>query len=194
MRTMPRGFTLEVVLMMRLVLLFLHVTAAMGVVAGLGIEGLVLVQLRAARTGGDARAALASTRYVQRVMGSSLVLAIVTGIYLATAYWGWHGAWMGMALLAIAIMGAIGGFMTGRPTMRVLRASGDGLGAAEIAEVQGRLSLSYVIRLGLFLGIVCLMTVKPTSGVSALSVVVVAAVLGFLAGLPTRRVRGTVRA
>ena len=180
--------------MVHLVLLFLHVTAAMGVVAGLGIEGLVLVQFRAARSGSEARSALASTRYVQLIMGSSLLAAIVTGIYLATAYWGWHGAWMGMALLTIVVMGVVGGFMTGRPTMRVLRATGDGLGTEEMAAVQARLSLSYIIRLGLFLGIVFLMTTKPASAGISLLVVVVAAAMGLLAGLPARRVRGTIRA
>ncbi len=180
--------------MVRLVLLFLHVTAAMGVVAGLGIEGLALIQLRAARNGSEARTALASTRYVQRVMGLSLLIAILSGIYLATVYWSWRGAWMGMALLAIVAMGAIGGFMTGRPTMRVMRATGDGPGAAEIAALQGRLSLSYVIRLGLFLGIVFLMTTKPVSGTIALLVVAIAAAVGLLAGLPTRRVAARSRA
>jgi hypothetical protein len=179
--------------MAHLLLLFLHVTAAMGIVAGLGIEGFALAQLRAARSIGEARAALGSTRYVQRVMGVSLLTAILTGIYLATAYWGWRGAWMGMALLAILVMGLVGGFMTGRTTIRVMRPTGDALGAAEIVAVQERLSLSYVIRLGIFLGIVFLMTTKPTSGVVALLVVVIATAVGVLVGLPARRVRGAVR-
>jgi hypothetical protein len=180
--------------MAHLVLLFLHVTSAMGVVAGLGIEGLVLIQLRAARTGSEARGALASTRYVQRVMGLSLLAAIVTGIYLATVYWSWRGAWMGMAILTIIIMGFIGGFMTGRPTTRVMRATGDGPAAAELQAVQGQLSLSYVIRLGLFLGIIFLMTTKPTSGAIALLVVLISAGVGLLAGLPARRLAARSRA
>jgi hypothetical protein len=36
--------------MLHLILLFLHVTSAMTIVAGFGIEGLVLLQLRAARS------------------------------------------------------------------------------------------------------------------------------------------------
>ena len=176
--------------MIHLLLLFLHVASAMGIVAGLGIEGLTLVQFRATRTASDARVVLGNTRYAQRVMGVSLVTAIVTGVWLATAYWGWRGAWMGMALLTIVVMGVVGGFMTGRPTTRVLSAGGTGLGADEIVEVQGRLSLSYVIRLGLFLGIVFLMTTKPTSGAIAFVVIVVAAAAGVLAGLPARRVKG----
>ena len=174
--------------MAHLLLVFLHVTSAMGIVAGLGIEGWALVQFRASRTMSDARVALGSTRHVQRFMGLSMLTAIVTGMYLATAYWRWQGAWMGVALLTIVIMAIVGGFMTGRPTARVLRTVGEPR-AEEIAAVQRVLSLSYVIRLGLFLGIVFLMTTKPASGAIALLVVVIAAASGILGGLPARRVR-----
>jgi hypothetical protein len=170
-----------------LVLLFLHVNSAMGIVAGLGIEGLALAQFRAARTASEARVALGSTRYVQRVTGPSMLTAIVTGIYLATAYWHWRGVWMGMAILTIIAMALVGGLMTGRPTTRLLRATGEELGFAEIVAVQRRLSTSYVIRLGLFLGIVFLMTTKPESAPLALLGVVIAAALGFLARLPAGR-------
>lgn len=175
--------------MVHLVLLFLHVSSAMGIVAGLGIEGATLMQVRAARTAGEARVALGSTRYVQRIVGLSMLTAIVTGIYLATAYWGWRGAWMGVAILTIIAIALIGGLMTGRPTMRLMRDSGERLGAAEILAVQRRLSMSYAIRLGLFFGIVFLMTTKPASGATAILVVVIAAAAGSLAGLPARRVR-----
>lgn len=180
--------------MIRLVLLFLHVTAAMGIVAGLGIEGLALVQLRAARTGDEARRALTNSRYVQRVAGSSFVVTIVTGVYLATAYWSWRGAWMGVALLAIVAMALVGAFMTGRPMLRAMRVANDALGATEITALQARLSLSYTIRLGLFLGIVFLMTTKPASGPAAVGAVLVTGALGLLAGRPVRRARDAVRA
>lgn len=180
--------------MLHLVMLFLHVTSAMGVVAGLGIEGFGIGQLRAARTADDVRRALTGSRLVQRVAGLSLLAAIVTGIYLATVYWSWRGAWMGMAFLTIVLMALVGGFMTGRPTLRVLRATGDTLAPAAIAALQGRLTMSYAIRLGLFLGIVFLMTTKPAAGPTALLVVVIAGVGGALAGLPARRVPGAARA
>ena len=176
--------------MVHLLLLFLHVTAAMGIVAGLGIEGAVLVRVRAARTTAEARDALGSKRYLQRLLGLSMLTAIVTGIYLATAYWGWRGAWMGMAMLTIVAIAVVGGLMTGRPTKRLMRATDKALGTDEIVAVQGQLSMSYVIRLVLFLGIVFLMTTKPTSGPSALLVVLVAAAGGVAAGLPVARMRG----
>ena len=175
--------------MVHQVLLFLHITSAMGIVAGLGIEGLVLLQLRAARTGSDARLALTNSRYVQRVGGVSMLAAVLTGIYLATAYWHWRGAWMGISFLTIILLAFVGGLMTGRPTTRVLRTPSDALGPAELAKVQGLLGRSYVLRLWLFLGIVFLMTTKPASGPLALLVIIVAAVVGLVAGLPARRVR-----
>ena len=180
--------------MTHLVLLFLHVTSAMGIVAGLGIELLALVQLRAARTAAEARRALTSSRYVQRVAGSSLLATIVTGVSLATVYWRWRGAWMGVAFLAIVAMALVGALMTGRPMLRGMRAPDHALGPTEIAALQGQLSFSYAIRLGLFVGIVFIMTTKPLSGVAALGAVTGAAVLGLLAGLPARRVGETLRA
>lgn len=174
-------------------LVFLHVTSAMGIVAGLGIEGLALLQLRAAHTGEEARQALTSSRYVQRVAGTSLLAAVVTGMYLATAYYSWRGAWMGVAFMTIVAMALVGGLMTGRTTLRAMRAPNDALGPSAIAALQARLSLSYVIRLGLFLGIVFLMTTKPQSGPTALAAVVIAGIAGVLAGRPVRRVRGPVR-
>jgi hypothetical protein len=123
------------------------------------------------------------------VTGIGLGAAIITGIYLATAYWRWRGAWMGMAIIAIVLIAVVGAFMTGRPTTRLLRSSGEALGAFDLATVHGQLGMSYMIRLGLFLGIVCLMTTKPVEGPTALLVLIVAGALGILAGLPARRTR-----
>jgi len=180
--------------MLHTLLLFLHVTSAMGIVAGLGIEGLALLQLRAARTAEETRRALSSSRYVQRVAGTSLLAAIVTGVYLATAYWSWRGAWMGVAFMTIVGMALVGALMTGRATLRAMRAPADALAPAAISALQTRLTTSYAIRLGLFVGIVFLMTTKPVSGPTALIAILVAGALGLLAGLPARRVRDTARA
>lgn len=171
--------------MLHLVLLFLHVTSAMVIVAGFGIEGFLLQQLRAARGTADARVALGNSRYVQLVTGIGLGAALVTGIYLAAVYWHWRGAWMGMAFLSILLLAVVGGIMTGRPTARLLRSGAEALGDTDLPSVQRVIGMSYMIRVGLFLGIVFLMTTKPVSGPSALLVVLVSGALGFLAGLPT---------
>lgn len=180
--------------MTHLLLLFLHVTSAMGIVAGLGVEGLALVQLRAARTAEDTRFALANMRYVQRVAGSSLLVAVVTGAYMATVYWSWRGAWMGVAFIAIVAMALVGGLMTGRATLGAMGGPLEALGSAAIASLQARLSMSYTIRLGFFLGIVFLMTTKPVAGPTALIAVLVGGALGALVGLPARHARTASRA
>jgi hypothetical protein len=177
--------------MIRLVLLFLHVTSAMGIVAGLAIEGLVLRQFRTARTGDEARQALTSSRYAQIVAGPSMLVAILTGLYLATVYWSWKGAWMGVAILTIVAMALFGIFMTGRPMLRAMRGPADALGAAALGALQGRLSMSYAIRLGLLVGIVFLMTTKLASGLPAISAVVVVGAIGWVVGLSMRPRHGS---
>ena len=180
--------------MIQLFLVFLHVTSAMGIVAGFGIEALALLQLRSARTPEDARRALGNSRYVQRVAGGSLVAAIVTGASLATVYWHWRGAWMGVAVLTIVAIALVGGLMTGRATIRAMRSPGDSLGPAALTSLRARLNMSYLIRLGLFLGIVFLMTTKPESAAGAVSAVVIAGILGLAAALPARRDRTAIHA
>jgi len=170
--------------MQHLVILFLHVASAMGIVASFGIESLVLAQLRAAHSATDARSVLASYRYAQRAGAASLIATVVTGIYLATVYWGWRGAWMGIAFLSLIAIAIIGAIMTGVPVTRLLRGNS---GPAVPSGFVARLSMSFAIRMMLFVGIVFLMTVKPAAPVPALSVVAIAALLGVAFGLPALR-------
>jgi hypothetical protein len=83
--------------MIHSLIVFAHVTSAMILVAAFGIEGLILLQLRQAQSLADARPVLKKFRYVPRAGGAGLGATVVTGIYLATAYWSWQGAWMGGA-------------------------------------------------------------------------------------------------
>lgn len=101
---------------------------------------------------------------------------------------------MGVAFLTIVAMALVGGLMTERATLNAMRAPSESLGPAALAGLQARLGMSYTIRLGLFLGIVFLMTTKPAAGPVALVAVLVAGALGFLAGLPARRGRRALRA
>ena len=170
--------------MQHLVIVFLHVASAMGIVASFGIESLVLTQLRAARTATDARTVLSSYRYSQRAGAASLIVTVVTGIYLATAYW---GSWMGIGFLTLVAIAIIGATMTGRTVTRLLRVDSVNAGAALPSAFVARLRMSFLIRMSLFVGIVFLMTVKPLAPVPALSVIGVAALLGALFGFPAMR-------
>jgi uncharacterized membrane protein len=147
--------------MLRSNLLFIHVISAMGIFLALGIEGIALAQLRRATDGAAVRAALVSFSAVQRVAGPSMLLLLISGLYLAKAYWQWKGAWMGLGFLGLVAVGAIGGVLTGRNMRRLRKAleTGGEIAAAGIAH--GIFRMSYALRLVLLALVVYLMTVKP---------------------------------
>jgi hypothetical protein len=170
-------------------LLFLHVASAMSIVAAFGIEMLQLMQLRASRTLADAQAALGGWRYVQRTGGIGLLVTVLTGVSLATIYWGWRGAWMGVAFLTVVAIAIVGATLTGRPIARFQREAAVSPGTSSASALHPRLSLSYMIRTALFVGIIYLMTTKPANGAVALLVIAIAAVAGVGTWLVTSRRR-----
>lgn len=142
--------------------LFLHIVGALLLFVLLTIEGISLRQgFMAAR--------------LNRALGPISALAIlVPGLYMSVSPWGWRG-WI-VAGLAAWVLIAVGGAVTG------------------INRLAGRwntrtAAASWSIRVGLALGAVFIMTVKPDLLVSVLSVVAGAALggVGALAGI--RRLR-----
>jgi hypothetical protein len=162
--------------MLHLVIVFLHVASAMGIFVALGIEALMLVQLRGARTGGEARGLIALSRYVQRVGMTSMIAVLVTGLYLATAYWRWQGAWMGFGFLTLIAVAVVGAMMTGRRLARLQR---DATHAIDVWTLWRGLATSFTLRLALLAGVVCLMTIKPAAPFAAALVIIVAAAAGL---------------
>jgi len=146
--------------MIRSILLFLHVAGAMGVFVALGMEALALAQLRRASNGGATRAALAALGVGQRMAGPSGLLLVLSGLYLATAYWHWQGAWMGLGFLGMLSIGALGGIVTGRTVGR-LRKDLEGSRASTSVAVSPALWTSFALRAALLVAVLFLMTVKP---------------------------------
>ncbi|HET7421148.1 MAG TPA: hypothetical protein VFL27_12275 [Candidatus Dormibacteraeota bacterium] len=143
------------------VALFVHIVGALALFALLAIEGVLL-------RGG------ASPTRVQQVLGPiSAVAIVVPGFYMAFAGAGWH-AWAEVGLVSYIVI-AVAGAYTG------------------ISVTRGRMSagavmISWLARIGIALGVVFDMTVKPDAVVSVAAVAagVVAAVA---AGLASRRTR-----
>lgn len=139
--------------------LFVHIVGALSLFALLAIEGMSL------RVG-------VAAGVVQRILGPiSAVAILVPGFYLAISAAGWHG-WTEVGLvsyLVIAVLGTYTGISLMRGRMSVRAAT-----------------LSWLARVGLALGVVFDMTVKPEVLVSAI-VVVVAAAAALAVGLLTRR-------
>jgi hypothetical protein len=147
--------------MLRSILLFVHVVGAMGIFVALGMEALALAQLRRASDAAVSRAALVALGAGQRVGGPSTLLLLLSGLYLATAYWRWQGAWIGLGLLGLVSVGAVGGLMTGRSVRRLRKGLETSATLALLAEERQTLWASFVIRAALLVAVLFLMTVKP---------------------------------
>ena len=134
--------------------LFIHIVGALLLFVLLTIEGVALRQgFMAAR--------------LNQILGPiSAVTILVPGLYMVASEWGAKG-WVVVGLAAwvlIAVAGAVTGIslLRGRLTVRTA-------------------ALSWSVRVGMALGVVFIMTVKPDFAPSALEVVA-GAVLGGAAG------------
>jgi hypothetical protein len=138
--------------------LFAHIVGALALFALLAVEG---VSLRAGH----------SPRGVQQVLGPiSLAAIVIPGFYMA-AQIGWQG-WVAVGLVSYAVIAVLGTY-TGVSLMRrrmSFRAA----------------TVSWLARVGVALGVVFDMTVKPDVLIAAI-VVVVAMAAGLALGLLTRQ-------
>ncbi len=138
--------------------LFVHVVGAVLVFVLLTVEGVGL------------RSGMAAAR-VSRVLGPISALAIlVPGFYMA-AQTGWH-AWTAVGLASYAAIAGLGAY-TGINVMRGKMST-------------GAAAISWLVRIGIALGVLFDMTTKP-GAVVAVAAVLVAAGLAALAAVPARR-------
>jgi hypothetical protein len=143
--------------------LFLHVLGALGMFIALGIEWTSLRNLPHSANAREARGWLGLFLVLRRFYPLSFVTILVTGIYMMAVSWG-GAPWIAIGLLGLLALPAIAGFMTARR----VRGIGPELGgSAELdASIRARLAdpallLSHRLRVGLAVGIIFLMTVKP---------------------------------
>ena len=139
--------------------LFAHIVGALLIFVLLTIEGLGL------RFGFP---------YAQlnRVLGPVSALAIlVPGVYMMAVQWGWAG-WIETGIVSYVVIAAVGAF-TGIQVMR---------GRLDVQAA----TVSWLVRIGVALGVVFDMTLKPNLAESVAAVIVSAAI-GAATGLLTRR-------
>jgi len=159
--------------------LFLHIVGALGLFVALALEWTSLLLLRRATTTEQVRERMRLASGVRGVSGASLATLLVSGLYLTATVWG-GVAWIGVALGAMVLMALLGAVLSG-PRMAAI---GQAVAHGSLAPVPDPLLwVSIQIRLAVALGIVFLMTFKP-SLVGSLLIIAVAAVLGLIAALP----------
>ena len=166
--------------MIRLLVVFIHVCAAMGMFGAAAIEGASTLELNRA---GASPTALQGFALARRLGSLSFALILLSGIFLTQTVWGWQTAWIQVAMSSIVMMVLIGATVTRRAMTR-LQAT-----PAAVDTYQA-LVWSFLTRAGILIGIVFLMTVKPPLAESLIALGA-AAGAGFLAGLPSRRRRAS---
>jgi hypothetical protein len=173
--------------------LFLHIVAAIGVFVALALESFSIGSFRKAIGAADVRVSIAALRSVPMLFGISGAFVLLTGGYLAAKIGAAGISWIVPSLVALVVIGALGGALSGR-RLRMIRAiqlegTGPVPDAIQTLLQDPLLVASLRIRLALALGIVYLMVAKPLLAASLL-VLACAAIAGLvLAALAFRRPR-----
>jgi hypothetical protein len=148
--------------------LFLHIVGALLLFVTLTVEGIALLQLGRAATMEAARGAAGLLR-VNRIVGPiSAFGVLIPGLYMSATSWGW-AAWIVVALISwvvIAVLGAVNG-------IRVLALERSQKLLTGIRNPMFR--ISWLTRVGIALGVIFLMAVKPGTVAAALAILISAA-------------------
>jgi hypothetical protein len=166
--------------------LFLHVVGALGFFTALGLEWVSLHQLRRATTADQVREWRGISNGSARLGMPSMVVLLLSGIYMMATVWG-GVAWIIVSLGAIALMAIPAVAVSGRwiTVIGEVVAAERGPISPALQELLHHplLWMAIQTRLALALGIVFLMTVKPSLNGSLLAIGV-AALLGLASASP----------
>jgi hypothetical protein len=164
--------------------LFLHITGALAMFAALTMEGIAILGIRRAASGAEGRSWLGLMRPTRMLGPASLGLILLPGIYLAAKVDS-PGGWIDASLLGfvvIAILGAAVNLSRMAVVGKALGQTQGPLNEQTLHIVRDRsLAVFYAMRVGIALGIVWLMTLKPDF-VRSLVVLGFAAATGLVAG------------
>jgi hypothetical protein len=172
--------------------LFLHIVGALGVFVSLALEWVNLQQLQRLTTAEQVGEWFKGSARGRWLAGISFLLILIPGFYMTAMAWG-GAMWISVALGALVLMGALGGILTG-PRMAAIKksiATENGPTSSDLYRLLHHplLWVSLQTRVGIALGIVFLMSVKPAL-TGSLITLAVAIVLGLALGFATMGRRG----
>lgn len=167
-------------------LVFVHVLAAMGLFAAIGIETVALARLRRAERVAEVRAWLGLYDTSFRLGGISMLVILVSGIWVAATVWG-HQAWLAAAFVGAVAMGAMAGALTSRQVRRLRQGiagetNPEASGALRALLSARALAFSLRFRVAVVVGVVGLMTFKPDA-LGSTVLLGAAAAVGIVAGI-----------
>ena len=164
-------------------LIFIHVLGAMALFVAIGIEAVALGRLRRAETPADARVWLGLFRLPGRVGPIAMLTALASGAWMMKVSWGYQ-AWIAGALAAMVGMAVIGAVVSLRRMRRLRAALHAESGLSEALRSSPALVTSLRLRIALGVGILALMTTKPSDHATAILVLATAVVAALAASIP----------
>jgi hypothetical protein len=177
------------------IVLFLHVSGAIGYFIGTGTWLFGFSALRRAQRVEQVRALVQLVGRSGPLLGISVLLILVTGLYMALTAWGLQTGWIAIALISLVLIAPLGTALIEprrRAIDRLAREAPDGPlpESLEQRTHDSVLLIALQTVAALLLGIVFLMTTKP-SLVGSLIVMAVALALGLASGALVSRAART---
>jgi hypothetical protein len=173
------------------IVLFLHVSGAIGYFVGMGTWLFGFAALRRAQRVEQVRALTNLTGRLGPLFGISVLLILVTGLYMAITAWGPRTGWIDVALISLILIAPLGTAFSEprrRTIERLAQEAPDGPLPQSLEQRTHDPVLFTALQTVtiLLLGIVFLMTNKPPFTAS-LIVMAVALLLGLASGLLVSR-------
>ncbi len=133
--------------------LFAHITAVLAMFACLSLEVLSLFRLQRASTLSEVQLWIEPVPSLARIALGSLVVILLTGVFLTIQMSGFGLAWLKVTITAFLLTAPLGERLSANSKMN----------QSEILDLLRHpvLKISLAIRIAVFLGIVLLMTAKP---------------------------------
>jgi hypothetical protein len=173
------------------IVLFLHVSGAIGYFIAIGTWLFGLAALRRAQRVEQVRALTNLAGRLGPLFGISVLLILATGLYMALTAWSLQTGWIGIALISLILIAPLSTALIEprrRAIDRLAREAPDGPLPQSLEQRIHDPVLATALQTvaTLLLGIVFLMTTKP-SFTGSLIVMAVALALGLAAGLMVSR-------
>jgi hypothetical protein len=171
--------------------LFVHLCALLAAIASGAIAHLSEARLRAAVTLPEIRSPFSVLTRVEKMFPIALALLVATGGYLVHRRWTWDSGWVEASLGAVAALllnGALVVKSRTRAIRRELRTTSGNRATAALLELSRHhiAGIASWLNTGLALGIVFVMTNKPSLEASV-AALLVAASAGATVGVSLRR-------
>lgn len=173
------------------VALFVHLAGVIVGVGGVGAWLFALIGVRAAHTADQVRALLALYTLAGNVALGGVLLIVISGLYMALSTTLWQSAWLIVATISFVLIAGAGGSLLGRRIAALSKTAAEAPAGPPPASLVAQMrdpftGVALNTYLAVLFGIVFLMTIKP-SLVWSIAIILIAAALGVLSGLPLMR-------